>query len=235
MLSNHENQARMRCKLVENLKFDSHFEASRLRDYSGYSGNYSNTSASSSTLTEPTGPTTTTTTTATTTSTTTPATTNKSSAVIPALAQQLSINKQAINAQIKEDVVGDEEFAAVPSSPPPNQLQPPQQLPTGQQQSSGDQQQQQQQSQQQQTQNNQQVKENTSPASESGRSRTSSISTTATKQTLTGPIETPYQVDHFAHLEEKEKLLIKSDCELITVTRVIKGVYLIIDHRNFIW
>ena len=35
MLSNHENRLRMRCKLVENLQFDSHFEASRLRDHSG--------------------------------------------------------------------------------------------------------------------------------------------------------------------------------------------------------
>ncbi len=36
MLSNNENRERMRCKLVENLQFDSHFEASRLRDYSDY-------------------------------------------------------------------------------------------------------------------------------------------------------------------------------------------------------
>jgi len=36
MLSNHETRERMRCKLIENLQFDSHFEASRLRDYSCY-------------------------------------------------------------------------------------------------------------------------------------------------------------------------------------------------------
>lgn len=35
MLSNKENRFRMRCKLVENPYSDSHFEASRLRDYSG--------------------------------------------------------------------------------------------------------------------------------------------------------------------------------------------------------
>ena len=35
MLSNKENRYRMRCKLIENPFCDSHFEASRLRDYSG--------------------------------------------------------------------------------------------------------------------------------------------------------------------------------------------------------
>jgi hypothetical protein len=35
MLSNKENRYRMRCKLIENPYCDSHFEASRLRDYSG--------------------------------------------------------------------------------------------------------------------------------------------------------------------------------------------------------
>ena len=220
MLSNHENRSRMRCKLVENLKFDSHFEASRLRDYSGYSGNYSNTSASSSTLTEPAAATG-----AASGSGITPPTEGttsvpkSSSDLGPAvnLAQKLSINKEAINEQIKEDVVGEEEFAAVPSTPMHNQQQAPQQFPTSntsQQSPTNDQQQQQQQHQ------------NRSSPSESTISRTSSISTVSGfKPTIivpAGPIDSPYE-GGFAHLEEKEKLLIKSDCELITVTRVIKG------------
>ena len=41
MLSTHENKERMRCKLVENLQFDAHEEASRMRDFSGCSSSVS--------------------------------------------------------------------------------------------------------------------------------------------------------------------------------------------------
>lgn len=237
MLSNHENQERMRCKLVENLKFDSHFEASRLRDYSGYSGgggggysgNHSATSASSSTLTEPPAGTVSTTAAVT---TTTP--NSKSSDVAMAnLAQKLTINKEAINEQIKEDVVGEEEFATVPTSPPPFGQQSTAVV------SSGNQQQQQQQQRPPQASSGgggDQVllakDQKTQPSGGSGNSqlmsRTSSVSTMSGvsffKQPTTGTsVGSPYDGSLFAQLEEKEKLLIKSDCELITVTRVIKG------------
>jgi hypothetical protein len=190
MLSNHENRERMRCKLVENLKFDSHCEASRLRDYSGYS-NYSNTSASSSTLTLSTHE----------------ATQKAANNDDPTknLAQKLSINKEAINTQINEDMVGEEEFAS------PVQVQ-------------------QAQPQQQQSPEKETRPQNSPSQVDSGvssqaatMSRSSSISTlTNVSVKPTVPVE-PYDAGAFSQLEEKEKLLIQSECELITATRVIKG------------
>jgi hypothetical protein len=104
MLSNHENRERMRCKLVENLQFDSHFEASRLRDYSGYSSYFNpETTGTASTLID------------------SNTRESPSSAVAIALeqnqdnttdnlTQKLQLNKQAINNQINEDFIGDDEF-----------------------------------------------------------------------------------------------------------------------------
>lgn len=103
----------MRCKLVENLKFDSHFEASRLRDYSGYSNSNPNsqqniaatvnndqssaTVGSASTLKLTDQP-------------------ESGSDNNQELAQKLLLNKEAINKQINEDSIGDEEFQAVQQS-----------------------------------------------------------------------------------------------------------------------
>ena len=105
MLSNHETRDRMRCKLVENLQFDPHFEASRLRDYSGYT-NYSNYEAvmegannDASNISEQQ---------ATTQNTVVKPLNDKKEA--ESLTQKLQINKEAINKQLNEDVIGDEEF-----------------------------------------------------------------------------------------------------------------------------
>lgn len=204
MLSNHENRERMRCKLIENLKFDSHFEASRLRDYSGYSpANYSN--ISSSTVTAATA----------TAGTATTVDGSKSPSIESAqnLAQKLSINKEAINEQIKEDVVGEEEFSAATSgtsSSPQAAIS-----------ESGSEA-----TQQVVARNEIRSSSSTANASDSGLSRTSSLlSVNKTPQPVIAPVE-PYE--QFAQLEEKEKLLLKSDCELITVTRVVKGKKIII-------
>lgn len=181
MLSNHENRERMRCKLVENLKFDSHFEASRLRDYSGYeSSTLMAPQLQESSKIE-----------------------NKHSQDTNNLAQNLQINKEAINSQIKEDAVGDDEFL---------QLQ------------------QNQQQNQQAAQNPQTNNTQSSSVSDSGvsnMSRKSSVTTLSSQSTITtvsNKPSTPQEhYEAFPQLEEKEKLIIRSECELITVTRVIKG------------
>ncbi|CAF0785781.1 unnamed protein product [Brachionus calyciflorus] len=150
MLSNHENKEHMRCKLVENLKFDSHFEASRLRDYSGYE--------------------------------------HQSMPTLTQVSQddknfeKLRINKEAINSEINEDAIAEDEFIIEKS----NQVQ-----------------------------------------NEQGMSRKTSVSTITSQSSsiqsklLVIPDQEHY--DSMPQLEEKEKVLIKSECELITPTRVIKG------------
>ena len=83
MLSNHENREGMRCKLIENLQFNTHSEASRMRDYSNYSA-----------YLEPV----------------------KHQQQLPVntettdnLTQRLQLNKQAINEQLNEDLISDDE------------------------------------------------------------------------------------------------------------------------------
>ncbi len=83
MLSNHENREGMRCKLIENLQFNRHLDASHMRDYSNYS-----------VYLEP----------------------IKQQQQIPVdnettnnLAQKLQLNKQAINEQLNEDLISDDE------------------------------------------------------------------------------------------------------------------------------
>lgn len=218
MLSNHENRQRMRCKLVENLKFDSHFEASRLRDYSSYSAvNCSATAPDSS-------------------STLTPGVAEAnnqqqiggdSNAHKLLLAQKLNINKEAINAQINEDAVGEEEFVS-------GNLQPQQQSVSSieQNQSSSPSSQQQQQQPHQKIPSTGESSVQTTPVN---LSRTSSVSTinpmknssssmtTASPTALVSPLVVETSYDNTTQLEEKEKLILRTDCELITVTKVIKG------------
>lgn len=206
MLSNLENRQKMRCKLVENLKFDSHFEASRLRDYSGYSNSYicsttNNVSSSSNTNTKVEDI-----------ESVSTLTNDKDPSN---LAQKLQLNKEAINTQIKEDIIADEEFGPMQS----NQAQSSSQSSQAQAQTSNS--------------------LSTSQA-DSNISRSSSVSSFATTTTTTSnsaannsaSSQTPARArlvsqEHYdaqtPHLEEKEKLIIRSECELITVTRVIKG------------
>lgn len=214
MLSNHENRERMRCKLIENLKFDSHFEASRLRDHSGYPGpSYMMSSGSTATQTAPSTATTDDAVAAT-------ATPTIESSSAQNLAQKLSINKEAINAQIKEDVVGEEEFlVATPTVTTTNDsvVTSSSTSPSTATASST--------SEQTQTVRSSDARSMSSNTSDSGLSRTSSLLSMNKPQPppqpqIIAPLE-PYE--QFAQLEEKEKLLLKSDCELITVTRVVKG------------
>jgi hypothetical protein len=100
MLSSNENRQRMRCKLVENLKFDSHFEASRLRDFSGYN-EHSAMSASTLKVTGATA--------ATSTVDEADSASNMNHEETNDLAQKLQMNKEAINSQINEDFIGDDE------------------------------------------------------------------------------------------------------------------------------
>ena len=199
MLSNHETRERMRCKLVENLQFDSHLEASRLRDYSGYT-NYeavvevANDVADSGTHLE-----------------------EKKKFLDESglmesenLTNKLKINIEAINTELNEDTIADEEF----------------------------------QNQQQQLQNNQSDTNRSEMKGEDTKSlpepstTTSEISSIKSNNAKTSSnvnlsethsnanlIKNPQQeyYEAFLQLEEKEKLIIRSECELITVTRVIKG------------
>jgi hypothetical protein len=105
--------------MVENLKFDSHLEASRLRDYSGYSDH---SAMSASTLKVPS--------TAAATATNTTADEDQDVTANLAthqaeddLAQRLQANKAAINKQLNEDFIGDEEFLAVQQSQQQQQQQ----------------------------------------------------------------------------------------------------------------
>jgi hypothetical protein len=163
MLSNNENRERMRCKLVENLQFDSHFEASRLRDYSDYTYfNYEKLAEKSI----------------------------KNSSEPADLAQNLQLNKEAINKEINEDNVegGEDELLLAGSK---NQSTINLSI-----------------------QNNQQQQQ------------TSNIQTNQNKSTTNATIVQQQHQEHIAaipQLEEKEKLIEKSECELITVTKTIKG------------
>lgn len=176
MLSNHENRERMRCKLVENLQFDSHYEASRLRDYSDYTYfNYENNKENIENQAE--------------------STANNNNNNPRDLAQNLQLNKEAINNEINEDDVGggDEEMisnktqtnsqpAAASTNPPAHQ---------------------------------------SSSASIASQS-TSNLSQTSTSQMSVKTVQQEH-IEAVSQLEEKEKLLEKSECELITVTKTIKG------------
>ena len=196
MLSNHETRERMRCKLVENLQFDSHFEASRLRDCSGYGDTSTVTHIASNNHQQN--------------AKTEENDSSKLGNETDTLAQKLQLNKEAINTQINEDFIGDEEFGL----------------------------------QQQANSNQQQANQTNTTTSESSTiasrtlSRSSSIgSSIASNQTTTTNINSvstynssvvgnkagPQEYEAFLQLEEKEKLIIRNECELITVTRVIKG------------
>jgi hypothetical protein len=182
MLSNYENRMRMRCKLIENLQFDSHFEASRLRDYSAYNSTYFNFNDQSSD----------------TTAAIHQQNENEANNSIESnsLAKNLQQNKEAINIEINEDFVEGED----------EQLLNQQQL-------------------------NQQ--ENTdAKVSVSKTLSTSSNSSNVSSQTKNHQQQQQPQIQHpqqehydlFSQLmDEKEKVIVKSECELITVTRVIKG------------
>jgi hypothetical protein len=106
MLSSNENRQRMRCKLVENLKFDAHFEASRLRDYSGYSDH---SAMSASTLKVTAAATGGHTATVDEERDTTTSNVGGREDTHVDLAQKLQMNKEAINTQINEDFIGDGE------------------------------------------------------------------------------------------------------------------------------
>lgn len=198
----------MRCKLVENLKFDSHFEASRLRDYSGYSNYFQMEADSSSTTLNANEAN----------KTNTPTDTNN-------LAQKLQLNKEAINTQINEDVVADEEFMPLLQQSNAQQSSQSNQPQSIQQQAAQLGQQQQQ----------QQLHSQTKPTSPSNvdsgisstpLSRTSSVSSSVTLTTsmVSGSATMkPHEYEAFSQLEEKEKLVLRTECELVTVTRVIKG------------
>ena len=322
MLSNHETRERMRCKLVENLQFDSHFEASRLRDYSSYE-NYlaavasaanasalnataeaakakgllaaaaaANNTDSSSTAT------------LTIQLTSEPQQqqqqqqqeqqppkqqqqqSQQDESLLSAAAhnvtsdestKQLAINleqnKEAINTQINEDFVGDDDFEQSSQSQSQQQQQQLQQHQVEQMQlldpnkeeeaatrpsgcevrknsktfsfapirslfkvdevvagDSGDQQQQTPTQQEHQQQSNQQQQQ-TQPPAEQQRAQQQQQQQPIQQQQQTFNPHKQYQTHQqsqeqyelFAKLEEKEKLIIKSDCELITVTRIIKG------------
>lgn len=193
MLSNHETRERMRCKLVENLQFDSHLEASRLRDYSGYSTNYEaiaevpHDSIKNSVTHE--------------------VTENKNEFIdeknskeTENLTNKLKLNKEAINKQLNEDIIADEEFHT-----------------------------------QQQNQNQihhdskkieiQEEKNYKIEPSNNFSSSKSSKNSSNVNLYESGQIKTPQEeyYEAFLQLEEKEKLIISSECELITVTRIIKG------------
>jgi hypothetical protein len=195
MLSNNENRLRMRCKLVENLQFDSHFEASRLRDYSGYSGYFNG--PDSSTLI----------------SSTNKSKESNNQPVESSIVKKLHINKEAINTEINEDFIGDEEFLT-------QQQQQQQPLLT----------------QNQLAQSSSQVTSSNEESSIRASSSTLSTSTSTTNiasiQSASSSTATPPQpkstlpYEHYEttpQLEEKEKLIIRSECELITVTKAVKG------------
>lgn len=151
----------MRCKLVENLQFDSHFEASRLRDYSDYT--YFNYEKQAETI--------------------------KNTNETNDLAQNLQLNKEAIISEINEDNVDGEEDASTNKSSTT-------------------------------------VTNNSHAPLQSQ----SSISSTSPSITNSSQLNQPSikalsheHIEAISQLEEKEKLIEKSECELITVTRTIKG------------
>ena len=188
MLSNHENRERMRCKLVENLQFDSHFEASRLRDYSGYSSYFNaDNTACTSTLAESTK------------ETIKAKDLESSKETAEHLTEKLQLNKQAINDQINGDFIGEEEFLL---NNPSNQGQQSAAASTA-------------------------TRGNESKATNASLSQSSTAASSTTSNHLLNQnlksVPPQEHIDLFAKLEEKEKLLIKAECELITVTRVIKG------------
>jgi hypothetical protein len=168
MLSNHENQLRMRCKLVKNLQFDSHFEASRLRDSTGFiDPSISDARSNINILT------------------------NCESH--DHLTNKLRINKEAINSQIKEDMIGDDEFTLAQSQ---NQIL------------------------NQSLKNEQQIRSHTSI------NLNNNTDITQAGDILSSSTQNYKQQeynDSYLEFEETEKLLIKSECELITMAKVIKG------------
>jgi len=204
MLSNHETRERMRCKLVENLQFDSHLEASRLRDYSGYSTNYEAIAevphdTASNNVAEETAE-------------------NKAKFLdennakeTENLTNKLKLNKEAINKQLNEDIIADEEFHT--------QQQQHQQQNQDRRESN--------QVESQEANNN--IKSSIEPSSSSSsisnnKSNNNSSNTNINSSDL-NQLKNPQQeyYEAFLQLEEKEKLIISSECELITVTRIIKG------------
>jgi len=167
MLSNHENRERMRCKLIENLQFDSHYEASRLRDYSDYTYfNYENKENIENSTDK-----------------------NRTENTTD-LAQNLQLNKEAINIEINEDNVGvDDEMISNKNHS---------NSPTG----------------------------TNLPAQQASSSSITSQSASSLSQVPSQMSIKTVQQEHIeaiSQLEEKEKLLEKSECELITVTKTIKG------------
>ena len=212
MLSNQETRQRMRCKLIENLQFNSHFEASRLRDHSGCSTYIPD----SSTLT---------------------VVKNRDSSdekqdsnsegpsqivkenpldkqATDSLTQKLQLNKEAINPQINEDIINDEEFLATSNS---SGATASTHQPVSAQQSS--------------SQTVSAVSRQSTPSSMTSSVVSSTSTTTTGYSSASGapsassqpaPVQPPKEY-YESQLEEKEKLLIKSECELITVTRIIKG------------
>lgn len=179
----------MPCKLVENLQHDNRYylEASRLRDYSNYSVYLS---ADISKLTESTD----------TTAAAVVSDTENTEKESNNLAERLQINKQAINSQLNEDLISDEEFGTIETQA--------KSLPATA------------------TANKATVdvmsKSQTSQASTASGSMTSSSQANMGNKAAT--VLTPQEhIDSFMQLEEQEKLVIKSECELITATRVIKG------------
>ena len=150
MLSNHENRLRMRCKLVENLNFDSHFEASRLRDFSRSDHSMYTVVASKSE--------------------------NEARQCQDKPSQNIPISKEAINSQINEDIVADEEFYI----------------------------------------------ENKNQQVQDGSKITRKSSVISIQANQLKPVAQEHY-NEYPQLEEKEKIIIRSECEMITVTKVIKG------------
>lgn len=151
MLSKHENRLRMRCKLVENLNFDSHFEASRLRDFSRSDHSIYTVVASKS----------------------------QNEVKQEKVSQNFPISKEAINSQINEDIVADEEFYL--------------------------------------------ENKNLQAQDTNGINRKSSVSSIQTMSSHSKPVVTQEHYNEYPQLEEKEKIIIRCECEMITVTKVIKG------------
>lgn len=208
MLSNQETRQRMRCKLIENLQFNSHFEASRLRDHSGCSTYMPDSSSltvvknrdSSDEKQD----------------SESPSQVVKENPIdkqaTDSLTQKLQLNKEAINTQINEDIINEEEFLATNTSGATASHQP-----VSAQQSSA-------------------LPAGTASSKSTPSSMTSSVVSSTSSSTTTGyssgsapsassqpaPVQAPKEY-YESQLEEKEKLLLKSECELITVTRIIKG------------
>jgi hypothetical protein len=204
MLSSHETRERMRCKLVENLQYDSHFEASRLRDCSGYGdtstvthiASSSNNNQNARAIEE-----------------------NKlenemnGSSQTDTLAQKLQLNKEAINTQINEDFIGDEEFGLQQQANPSQQPAQTQQQAISSSESST-------------IASNALSRSSSVSSSIASSTQTSSTNNNSSYNSSSANASKAVQQEYyeaFLQLEEKEKLIVRSECELITVTRVVKG------------